>query len=218
MGKITLAPGWMRSLADICFRKLDTDTHNKAAVVCVAVLGEDGFEFRAADNIQELDPTGAITVLLEGHAMTAAASLATVLEQATVELRAATDIPDDSAEAMQQLQARADAAIRSWLRSVMMYAGQKYQADKEGNSDAVLAAISRMVGMWGGIAAGQVALSTKEINDEIAELRAIRDAVEASDYDVQSCVAGCGKMVISIPDGMAMCAKCADKEEGEDDG
>jgi len=216
-----IAPAWMSGVVRDNLAQLDTDLHNKAIVSAIAVLGEDGFEFASRDNMHELDATAAITVLLEGYAMVSASGLVALIQQASRELRAAKDLPADRAEKMPELRVRVEAAIRHWLRSVMMYAGQEYQRlegekpqliDGKGRSvDEVVMACSQVLGLWMGVATGDVASSSKSLDSELAGLRAFKEAYERSGLDVSPCMS-CGESVVCVPDGMPMCETCADKE------
>lgn len=61
-----------------------------------------------------------------------------------------------------------------------------------------------------------VADELMDLRNETIKLRTenarLREALERSGYDVCSCI-GCGEMTVGVPDGLTMCAKCAEKEE-----
>ena len=197
--------------------ELDATTHNKAIVCATAVLGEEGFEFTSRDNMHELDAEAAITILLEGYAMVSASGLVALIEQATRECRAAKDLPEDRRERVAELRTRVEAAVRHWLQSVMRYAGERYQqndAKQAGGNigpDDVVVAASQVMGLWMGVAAGDVALGSKTLDAELKELRGLKDAYERSGLDVSPCLK-CEKDVVCLPDGMPICDDCADQE------
>jgi len=164
--KIRLAPAWMRSIADGVLRQLDTETHDKAVTVSIAVLGEEGYEFGSAENMQSLEAVPALHLLLEGHAMVAGSSLAVHLKQTARELAATKDLPADTDEAFIEMRRIYEGVVRAWLRSTMMYAGQKFQSEEEPGPS--MAAGSQILQLFQRVASSNLVLQDVEPKDKDA--------------------------------------------------
>ena len=157
-----MCPNWVRGEMAKLLNELD-GTYDEVMVGAVALLGENGYDFKCCEQTTNFDPAEYGQIMLEGYSMIAGGALAKVLDT----VHAATQNPEhftqdieDEEERFQQLRNLYEQAIRQFLRSMLTYAGPEFQRDKPGGMS--VAAGSQLIGLWQNISTSTIKFQNRD--------------------------------------------------------